>query len=123
MQISLTSLTNEKINFRTNQGISEQPETSEKEYSTGQIRFCWVYFGLNVIWKVIFEKEANHTKMNPKDLDFPHRELSNGGLEIVVDLPAFWFVRGLIFCVFLLEVQSSCSRLILLSSKRLTTTR
>ena len=47
-----------------------------------------------------------HTKMYSKDLDSPRRELSNGGLGIVVALTAF---RELIFRVFILGVQSSCT--------------
>ena len=38
----------------------------------------------------------NHTKVYPKDLDFPRRELSNCGLEIVV---ALLVCSGLVFCV------------------------
>ena len=44
----------------------------------------------------------NFTKLDQADLDSPRRELSNGGLKIVVALKIF---RELIFCVFLLGVR------------------
>ena len=47
----------------------------------------------------------DHTKIVQADLDSPRRELSNGGLEIVVALSVF---SGIFVCVFLLGVQSSC---------------
>ena len=54
-----------------------------------------------------FENEVNmdHTKIYPEDLNSACRELSNGGLEIVVALSVF---SGIFVCVFLLGVQSSC---------------
>ena len=41
--ISLISLKIQKMNFRTNQGISEGPETLAQEYSMRQIQICRVY--------------------------------------------------------------------------------
>ena len=35
----------------------------------------------------------DHTKMYPKYLNSPRRELSNGGLEIVVVLLVFWQIN------------------------------
>ena len=48
------------------------------------------------------------TKPYPEDLDSPCRELSNGGLGLVV---ALLVCPGINFRVFLLGVQSSCTRL------------
>ena len=48
----------------------------------------------------------NFTKIVKADLDSPRRELSDGGLGIVV---ALTFFRQLIFRVFLLGVQFSCT--------------
>ena len=48
----------------------------------------------------------DHTKINTAYLDFPRRELSNGGLGFVV---ALLVRQGVIFCVRLLGVQSNCS--------------
>ena len=46
------------------------------------------------------------TKLDQADLDSPRRELSNGGLGIVIALLVCWQI---ILCVLLLGVQSSCS--------------
>ena len=47
----------------------------------------------------------NFTKIDQADLDSPHRELSNGGLGIVV---ALMFFLGLFFSPRLADRQSSC---------------
>ena len=47
----------------------------------------------------------NFAKIVKSDLNSPRRELSDGGLGIFV---AFMVFRQLMFCVFLLGVQSSC---------------
>ena len=47
----------------------------------------------------------NFTKTVKADLDSPRRELSHGGLGIVVTLLVRWQI---FFCVRLLGVQSSC---------------
>ena len=107
-QISLTSWNTLKINSRTNRGTSEGSETSADEYSTSRIQFCVVCFCLGIIWKVILKKKRSKihfTKIDQADLDSPHRELSNGGLGIVV---ALTFFSGIIFCLLVLGVQSSC---------------
>ena len=51
-----------------------------------RIRFFRVHFGSNGIWRVSLKKgsKMGRTKMNPKDLDSPRRELSNGGLAQIV---------------------------------------
>ena len=55
-----------------------------------------------------YEKEVKiaRTKMHLTDLNSPRRELSNGGLRIVVALLVHWQI---ILCVIILENQSSCS--------------
>ena len=107
MQISLTSLTNQKNNSSTNQGTSEGPETSEQEYLTKRIQIYCAYLCSDIIWKVILEKEVkmDHTKIGTAYLDSPCQELSDGGLGIVVALLVRW---GIDFCVRALGVQSSC---------------
>jgi len=85
MQINLTSLSNVKINSRTNQGTSEGPETPVQEYLTRQMQ--------------LFQK------LNQKYLGSPCRELANGGLGIVRAPTVF---SG-IFRVFLLGFHSSCT--------------
>ena len=45
------------------------------------------------------------TKLDQADLDFPCRELFNGGLGIVVALTGF---SGIVLCVFILGGQYSC---------------
>ena len=47
------------------------------------------------------------TKPGQKHLDSPRRELSNGGLGIVVALLVRWEIN---VCMFILEIQSSCKR-------------
>ena len=44
--------------------------------------------------------------IDPENLNSPCRELSNGGLGVVI---AFWFVGKLIFRWLVLDVQSSCN--------------
>ena len=60
-----------------------------------------------LVGKLFRKKEVKNddTNMYPEDLHSPRRELSNGGLGTIV---ALWFIRELIFRVFLLGVQSSC---------------
>ena len=74
----------------TNQGTSEGPLTSEQEYLTRVIRLFWVHLDLDIIWKVIYEKEVkmDHTKMNPKYLDSSCQEVYNRGLGIVICSPS-----------------------------------
>ena len=85
----LNSLTNLKINFRTNRGTSEGPETSEQEYLTRRIQIYRVYFYLGIIWKVMLKKRSkmDHTKIDTAYLHSPCQEFSNGGLSIVVAPP------------------------------------
>jgi len=76
----------------TIRGTSEGSETSELEYSTRRIQFCPDYFCLGIILKVIqynFKNNAQ-TKIVRKDMDSPRRELSHGGLGIVVTLLVRW---------------------------------
>ena len=58
-----------------------------------------------------FEKRSkiNFTKIGQADLDFPRRELSNGGLGIVVALLLRW---GIIFCVSISDALSSCNNFV-----------
>ena len=107
-QISLTSLTNWKIDSPTNQGTLEGPETSEQEYSMRQIQFCLVHFCSDIIWRGILKKvKMVQTKMYQADLNSTCRELSNGGLGILV---ALLVCRGTYFlvCGYLADRQSSC---------------
>ena len=48
----------------------------------------------------------NFKKIDQADLDFPRRELSNGGLGIIATLLV---PQQIIFCVRLADRQSSCS--------------
>ena len=70
-QILLTTL---KTNYWTNQGISYGYETSADEYSTRRIRFCFVRFCLDIIWKVILKKEVKN--------DFYKNEQSRFGISL-----------------------------------------
>ena len=63
-----------------------------------RIQICVVYFCFGIIWTVILKKEVKNkfSKIDQADLDSPHRELSNGGLRIIVALLVRWginFVR------------------------------
>ena len=83
-------------------------ERKEQEYSTRRIQFCFDYFRWTMFGK-LFKKTSKikFSKIVKADLNSPHRELSNGGLDILVALFVFW---ELIFCASLLWVQSSCSQ-------------
>ena len=87
-QISSTSLTNLTINSRTNRGTSEGSETSEQEYLTRRILFFGFKFVGALFSHVLKNKRPKkyYTKLNQKYLDSSCRELSNGGLGIVVVL-------------------------------------
>ena len=106
-QYSLTSLTKLKIDSLTNRGTSEGPETSEQEYSTSKSDSAW-FSDVRQYLKSYFEKRCQKmtfTKLDQEDLDSPRRELSNGGLGIVV-APAF---SGIVF-LYACGVQSSYSQ-------------
>ena len=81
-------------------GTSEGSETSELEYSARQIQICMVYFCMDIIWKVILKKEVKNKfyKIHQADLNSPRRELSNGGLEIIVALLVHWQIDFLLDC-------------------------
>ena len=55
------------------------------------IRFCFDYFCLDIIWKVILKKELKRGfyKRVKAELDSPRRELSNDGLGFVATLLFF----------------------------------
>ena len=71
-----------KINLPTNRGTPEGPETLVQEYLTWEFD----YFGFKIVGTLFShvlknKKQKNdYTKLNPKYLDFPCRELSNGSL-------------------------------------------
>ena len=78
---------NTKTNSDTNRGTSEWSETSAQEYMTRWIWFCFDYFCLVIIWKVILKRgEMRYTKTIKADVDSPCPELSISGLGFVVAL-------------------------------------
>ena len=77
-----------KINSPTNQAPSEGSETLADKYSTRQIQIYRAFF----CWDLVFtcfkneKPKMDHTKIGTADLDSSCRELSNGGLGIVIAL-------------------------------------
>ena len=68
-------------------GTSEGSETLADKYLMRRIRFCFDYFSLDIIWKVILKRsKINFTKIVKACLNSPRQEFSNGGLGIVVVL-------------------------------------
>ena len=59
-QISLTSLTNQQINSRTNLGTSKGSETLADKYSTRQIWIFRLYFCSRMILKVILKRRGQN---------------------------------------------------------------
>ena len=73
-----------------------------------QIRFCFDYFSLDNIWKIILKRGQKWIlqKSVKADSDYLRGDLSNGDLRIVVVLLIFLAIS---FRVFILKEQSSCT--------------
>ena len=103
------SLTKKSIAGQTKAlGTSEGSETSADEYSTRRIWFCFDYFSLDSIWKFILKKVKNKFYKSIQSrfgFSSPRafRRWSQNCCSPCVS------PRKLIFHVFLLGVQSSCS--------------
>ena len=107
-RISLKSSTNLNINLPLIQGTSEGFETLELEYLTRRIQICRGYFCWDPVFTCFKKKtpQIHFTKTVTEDLNSPRRELSNGGLRIVVTLLVCWEIDFL--CV-LADRQSGCT--------------
>ena len=89
----------------------EGPETSEKEYSTRQIRICGDYFCSDIVWKVILKKETKHGlhKNSPQRFRFSlprafqwwsqNCRSPSGSLGNIFFVCSYWGSNPAVYCI------------------------
>ena len=87
-----------KINFPTNRKGYYKSETTIEKFSTRKTQIFQIYFAVIFYWPLIFKtsKHITLTKIEPANLDSPHRILVCRGLRPFWGVSVCWEIKFLV---------------------------